>query len=407
MIDTNTNKTLIIDCDPGCDDALALLLAIRKGEYKKVIITTVAGNVPVERTTHNAYKIAALATHKLDNAPEIEIYRGSAISLMGTAPNVMSVHGRDGLGDVPIKLYPKEVRKEKADKYLQKESAVEFLRNLTSIEDGCDLVCTGPLTNIANALSLSAAPEKLLERFEKIVIMGGAFNHRGNITPTAEYNFFFDPIAVKVFLDNLKKCPEEEVLKRVVFVPLDVTEKAQLSWKEIDGKAFNDISKWTTCMLQKYLSFHAFGAQVIRKNCAFYECGHAKVSCCEFKDSNEYAKMWKALKTDRLMGKSGNKKLPRFSYLHDPLAVYFALNCDLEMTREALITIHTDDDNMRGSIIIHDNKVSMSSRDAFKKGTNVNYLSPELVPISYIAKFKQALLAACGFEIGTSVANKN
>lgn len=397
MTESNNVKALIIDCDPGCDDALALLLAIRKGGYKRIIITTVAGNVPVERTTFNAQKIAALALCGLNPEPSIEIYRGSSISLMGTAPNVMSVHGRDGLGDVPVKLYPEEAKKEKSDKYLKKESAVEFLRNLVTKEYSYDLICTGPLTNIANALSLSSSPGELIKRFDKIVIMGGAFKNRGNITPTAEYNFFFDPIAVKIFLEVIRKLPEKEVFDKIVFVPLEVTERAQISWEEIDAKDKNELGVWTTCMLQKYFLFHTFGAQVLRKKCAFYECEHAEVSCCEFKDSDEYAKMWNDLKNDRLIGKSGNKKLPRFSYLHDPLAVYFAMRFDHKLTKNSLITIHTDDDNMRGTVVIIEDKVSMSGRGTYTKGTKVRYLSPETVPVSYIKDFKEALLAACGF----------
>lgn len=396
----NTDKTLIIDCDPGCDDALALLLAIRKGGYKHVIITTVAGNVPVERTTFNAQKVASLALYKLDNKPEIFIHKGSGISLMGTAPNVMSVHGRDGLGDMPMKLYPnnKELQMIPANISL---SATELLKKIIdSPKDDAiyDLVCTGPLTNIATALNLSSSPEQFISRFEKIVIMGGAFKHRGNITPTAEYNFFFDPVAVKIFLDTLKKCTEAEVLKKVVFVPLDVTEKTQLKWEDIKDIDKDEISLWISCMLQKYFLFHAFSAQVLKDNCSSYSCEHEKLSCCQFKDENNYKKMWENLKNDRLIGKSGRKHLPRFSYLHDPLAVYFAMNFNLDLTEEATITIHTDDDNMRGSVSIITDKVSMSAREAYTRGTKARYLSPNLVKVEYIKDFKKMLHKACRFS---------
>lgn len=397
MTKTNTDKILIIDCDPGCDDALALLLAIRKGNYKQIIITTVTGNVPVERTTYNAQKIASLALYKLDNKPDIFIHKGAGVSLIGIAPNVMSVHGRDGLGDVPMKLYPQNLRISPVNNFL---SAVELLRKIIDEPNGSsyDLVCTGPLTNLAMALSLSKNPRNIINRFDKIVVMGGAFKSRGNITPTAEFNFFFDPIAVKILLDALKNCPQEKVLERVVFVPLDVTEKAQLIWKEIDGKAqSNEIGLWTSCMLQKYFLFHAFGAQILKNNCSTYSCEREKLICCQF-EKDDYKKMKDNIKNDRLIGKSGREHLPRFSYLHDPLAVYFAMNYNKDYIESERIAVHTNDDDLRGSLAIIPDKVSLSEKGAYTKGTKVSYLSPDNVLVSYIAQFKEALLDACGLK---------
>lgn len=400
---TLPDKTLVIDCDPGCDDALALLLAIRSGIYQKIIITTVAGNVPVNRTTHNACKIAALATHGLEKRPEIEIYRGSAISLMGTAPNVTSVHGRDGLGDVPLKLYPQGVRKAEGNPSVEKRSAVEFLKDMVPEGGTCDLVCTGPLTNIANAISLSPDPQQLLMKFDKIVVMGGVFKHRGNITPSAEYNFFFDPVAVKIVLDVIKKADEKDkklLMDKVVFVPLDVTERAQLRWDDIENVRKNEVGIWVSAMLQKYFQFHVYGAQVIADIKDTYEeaLRTEKLSSLLFKKDDDYKTIWKKVRDARMRGKSGNKLLPRFSYLHDPLAVYFTMNYDLTLTEDAPIAIHTGDDSMRGSVIIVDEKVSLSTRPAYTKGTKVRYLTPDKVLLRYAAEFKRTLQDACGFQ---------
>lgn len=387
------HRILIIDCDPGCDDAIALLLAIRKGGYKQIIITTVAGNVPVERTTLNAQKIASVALHDHPSIPEIFIHRGLGKSMMGNAPNVMSVHGRDGLGDVPLKLYPENPKRRPVNISL---SAVELLKNLQydSKDVAYDLVCTGPLTNLATALSLSDTPQRIISRLEKIVVMGGAFKSRGNITPTAEFNFFFDPVAVKIFLDTVKKCEEDvkgSIYKKLVFVPLDITERAQLSWNEIEKAEGDDIGLWVKCMLQKYFLFHAFSAQELKDPCTSYNCAHKTIANCQFKEDGDY----KLRKEDRMLGKSGKTYLRRFSYLHDPLAVYFAMNWNDDYTDDARISIHTNDDDLRGSIAIITDKVSMSEKGAYTKGTTVRYLSPNKVPVSYIADFKKALLEAC------------
>lgn len=396
------NITLIIDCDPGCDDALALLLAIRSNSYNKIIITTVAGNVPVERTTRNARKIASLARYKIENACDIEIYRGNAVSFAGLAPNVTSVHGRDGLGDVPINLYPPDL--EEID--VKKCSAVEFLRNLASSpDDKYDLVCIGPLTNIAMALSLTSKPKKLLEKFNKIVVMGGAFKQRGNITPSAEFNFFFDPTAVQVFLNMLKKCDIPS--GKVVFVPLDVTERAQLTFfdyykgkYEIDEQETkkDSIGMWTLCMLQKYFNFHAFGAKILAQDCAFNNCGdkHEFLSECVYWIQGEYDMITKTIEDSRMSGSSGRKKLPRFCYLHDPLAVWYMIKENENILEEATISVHTGNDDMRGTVIIEDEKYSLYNKEPFMKGTEVSYLSPEKIEPSLIKNFKNDLYRYCG-----------
>lgn len=404
--DTN-NKKLIIDCDPGCDDALALLLAIRSKTYKKIIITTVAGNVPVDRTTRNASKIASLAKHDLENSCDIEIYRGNAVSLAGLAPNVTSVHGRDGLGDVPINLYPQgleEITEENC-------SAVEFLRNLAlPSDDKYDLVCAGPLTNIAMALSLTAEPGELLEKFNRIVVMGGVFEQRGNITPSAEFNFFFDPNAVQVFLNILKKCKIPS--GKVIFVPLDVTERVQLTFFDYynsslefsvkqtkeDGQTIEDeIGKWTLCMLQKYFNFHAFGAKILAQDCALNQCKHTKLSQCDNDWGNENnIKIKDEIKNSRMSGSSGRKKTPRFCHLHDPLAVWYMINGKDDILDKAIISIHTGNDDMRGTVIIEEKKYSLYGGESFTKGTEVSYLSPEKINPSIIKNFKNDLYNCCG-----------
>lgn len=395
------NRGLIIDCDPGCDDALALLLAVRgdKSPYGEIHICTVAGNVPVERTTHNAKKIATVALHELENIPSVKIYKGSAVSFMGKSPNVTSVHGRDGLGEVPHKLYPPV---EKPEVTMEEKSAVEFLKDFKGNSNGekYDLVCTGPLTNLATALSLSAEPKELLNMFDKIVIMGGAFNHRGNITPTAEFNFFFDPVAVQILLDTIKKDESESLFNKIVFVPLNITERVQFNMEKInkDASIQNPVGQWTLCMLQKYFYFHALSAKELENTCAQFECEHKDGEVCKFKEVT-YEDIREKIKQANLIGKSGIKQMPRFCYLHDPLAVWYAINSANKYREEAYIKIHTDNDEMRGTIITLDAKDSK----AYTKGTKVKYLSsPTKVALADVQSFKEMLLKACGLKTAVS-----
>lgn len=403
------NKKLIIDCDPGCDDALALLLAIGSNTYQEIFITTVAGNVPVERTTQNAKKIASLALHRLDSgstvAPLIRVYRGSAVSLAGLAPNVTSVHGRDGLGDVPVNLYPSKLTLLSAEDC----SAVEFLKCLPSSSYKYDLVCTGPLTNIAMALSLSPAPNKLLDKFNSIVVMGGVFKQSGNITPAAEFNFFFDPLAVQVFLNILKEY--EFPPERITFVPLDVTERVQLTFFDYYTDSFeideeetkkDPIGMWTLCMLQKYFYFHAFSAKILSPECALNKCNHDVLSKCKLWRAGKYTEIKKQIGNSRKSGSSGIKKLPRFCHLHDPLAVWYMIKKDTEMnnvTEKKVISIHTGNNEMRGTVIVEDIKSSLYNRNPFTKGKEVSYLLPKKIKLQSIKNFKEKLFIICGLHL--------
>lgn len=409
------DNILVIDCDPGCDDALALLLAIRgaNSHYTEIHITTTAGNLLVERTTFNAQKVAAVALSGLENPPEIKIYKGSGVSFMGKSPNVMSVHGRDGLGEIPNKIYSELISSKKAPA-IEDESAVEYLKNLGDKSDGkkYDLVCIGPLTNLATALSLSKDPLKLLNRFEKIIIMGGAFKHSGNITPTAEFNFFFDPVSVQILFDTLKKCeleaPElyKQLYNKIVFIPLNITEKVQLNVSVIDKDRTidNPLGKWTLCMLQKYFHFHAFSGKPLMEECINNECTHDKdyLSYCKTLGKSEYEAYKDKIKDARMIGKSGIKEMPRFCYLHDPLAVYYAIKVDPQKDESCLdnakVNIHTGDDDMRGTVIIMDENFSIGKVKPYINGVKVRYMSPDKTNKQFIIEFKKVLAHVCGLE---------
>jgi purine nucleosidase len=192
---------LLIDTDPGIDDALAMLLALRSPEANVRGITTVHGNVPVERGTHNALRVLDLAGRS-----DVPVAAGAAVPLLRELRTAELVHGSDGLAD----LVTTEV-----DVDSQPVAGPEFLvRTVTEAAEPPTIVTLGPLTNLAIALAF--APQ-LAERIAQVVVMGGAVRSEGNATPAAEFNILCDPEAAAIVLRS--GVP-------LTLVPLDVTMRA-------------------------------------------------------------------------------------------------------------------------------------------------------------------------------------
>jgi purine nucleosidase len=169
---------LIIDTDPGVDDAHAILLALAHPDTRVEAITTVNGNVGVEQTTANALKILDVA------GKDIPVYRGCDRPLISRELSAAYVHGEDGLGDCGI---PASSRSPEA------EHAVQALIRLANENPGeFTLAAIGPLTNLAVALTLD--PD-LPKKFKRLVVMGGAIYARGNTGVTTEFNIHTDPEA--------------------------------------------------------------------------------------------------------------------------------------------------------------------------------------------------------------------
>jgi purine nucleosidase len=195
-------QKIIVDADPGQDDALAILLAFGSPELEVLGITAVAGNVPLKLTQLNARKICELA-----NRSDVKVFAGAIRPLVRQLVTAEEVHGKTGLNgpDLPE---PKM--------QLQKGHAVDFIIDtLMREEKGTVTLCAlGPLTNIA--LALIREP-RIAPRIKELVLMGGGFFEGGNVTPAAEFNIYVDPQAADV------------VLKAgipTVIMPLDVTHKA-------------------------------------------------------------------------------------------------------------------------------------------------------------------------------------
>lgn len=172
---------LLIDCDPGIDDAVALLLALAAPELEVRAVTAVAGNVPLALTERNARAVLALA-----GRPEIPVHGGCDQPLVGAIPAWAPIHGKGGLG--PLTL-PEPTQP------LASADAVGFLIDaLRAAARQLTLASTGPLTNIAAALR--QAPD-IASRIDRLVLMGGAVDY-GNVTPFAEFNVHFDPEAAAI-----------------------------------------------------------------------------------------------------------------------------------------------------------------------------------------------------------------
>jgi purine nucleosidase len=194
--------TIIIDTDPGQDDAVAILLALASPEFDVLGITAVAGNVPLRLTELNARKICELA-----GKPESKVYAGAIRPMLRKLVTAEHVHGRTGL-DGPDLPEPKM--------QLQKQYAVDFIvETIMSRPPGDVTLCTlGPLTNIGMAL---VREPRIASRIKRIVAMGGGFFEGGNVTVAAEFNIYVDPQAARLVFES--GIP-------ITLIPLDCTHQA-------------------------------------------------------------------------------------------------------------------------------------------------------------------------------------
>src|SRR5437868_4082959 len=191
---------IIFDTDPGTDDAMGILLALRSPELKIEAITPVAGNVPLEHTLPNA-----LALLELAGRTDIPVAAGASVPLTRTLVTAAYVHGENGLGGA--QLPPPKTRP-------VAETASEIIRRIVRQNPGqITIVAVGPLTNVATALRADPAIAAMVKA---IAIMGGSLSG-GNVTPAAEFNFYVDPEAARIVLDS--GIP-------LTMVGLDVTRKA-------------------------------------------------------------------------------------------------------------------------------------------------------------------------------------
>lgn len=220
-------QKIIIDTDPGQDDAVAILLALASPEIEVLGLTAVAGNVPLALTERNARIVCELA-----GRPDIPVFAGCDRPIARDLVTAEHVHGKTGL-DGPQMADPTMP--------LQDAHAVDFIiETLRSEPSGSVILCPlGPLTNIATAFG--RAPD-IVERVQRIVLMGGAYFEVGNITPAAEFNIYVDPEAARdVFASGVP----------LTVLPLDVTHKALTTaprvqaFRDLGTKVGEMVAAWT------------------------------------------------------------------------------------------------------------------------------------------------------------------
>ncbi|MCI8515594.1 MAG: nucleoside hydrolase [Hungatella sp.] len=199
-------RNVIIDCDPGIDDSLALMLALSMEELNVVGITVVCGNSPVHMGTGNTGKIL-----RFMNRLDVPVFAGAEAPLKREFADALDTHGRDGLGE---SFLPE------AEGFCPKTGAVDFLAK-TLREKPCSVIALGPLTNLA---LLYEQDQEAFGQMEELVSMGGNFRSHGNCSPVAEYNYWADPDgAAKVYQAM------EEIGKKITMVGLDVTREIVLT----------------------------------------------------------------------------------------------------------------------------------------------------------------------------------
>ena len=204
-------RKVIVDCDPGIDDSLALMLALSMPELDVVAITMVCGNVPVDKGAKNAQLVLNWM-----GRTDIPIYIGEEKPLCRPYIDAMDAHGQDGLGESGFSLPSYEA---------EKEDAVSFLSRILHDRTDLSVIALGPLTNFARLLQTD---RQAFCNIQEFVSMGGSYRSHGNCSPVAEYNYWCDPAAAAMVYEAYATLPQLAG-KKVHMIGLDVTRKIVLT----------------------------------------------------------------------------------------------------------------------------------------------------------------------------------
>ncbi len=191
-------RKVVIDCDPGIDDSLALMLALSMEELEVLGITVVCGNSPVEMGFENAKKIL-----KHMGRLDVPVFMGAGAPMRREYVNALDTHGSDGLGESFLEPVPG---------YRQQEAAVDFLKRILRTGE-CSVIALGPLTNLAQ---LIMTDREAFDRIRELVSMGGNFRSHGNCSPVAEYNYWADPDAAALVYQTVEENAEAEAQSAAV-----------------------------------------------------------------------------------------------------------------------------------------------------------------------------------------------
>lgn len=224
-------RKVIIDCDPGIDDSLALLLSLNSHELDVIGITIVSGNVSANQGAKNALKVL-----KLMKREDIKVYIGESTPLVRDLVTAQDTHGEDGLGETNYEEANIEIN----------YNGIDFILDNAKKGD-VSIIALGPLTNLAKALEKD---ESSFNMIKEIVSMGGAFKSHGNCSQVAEFNYWVDPHSVKNIFDK-SKVPFS-------MVGLDVTREIILTPNliEVINQIGGEIGKFIVDITRFYVDFH-------------------------------------------------------------------------------------------------------------------------------------------------------
>ena len=204
----NAARKIIIDCDPGIDDTLALMLALKSPEFDILGITIVCGNVPVSIGVQNAHMLLERM-----NRLDIPIYAGEEKPLFKTYISAQDTHGCDGLGESGYTS---------SGEVQFHQDAPGFICDALKNEKNVSIIALGPMTNLAKAI---ARDPQAMEHLQEMISMGGSYKSHGNCSPVAEYNYWCDPHAAKAVYDWFADHSE----KKIHMIGLDVTRQIVLT----------------------------------------------------------------------------------------------------------------------------------------------------------------------------------
>ena len=226
-------RKVIVDCDPGIDDALAIILALKSKEIEVIGITTVSGNVKSLQGAKNALKVL-----KLLGRLDIPVYLGESKPIKRELVTAQDTHGEDGLGETFLE--------EVSSEYIR-ENSVDFILNTLKNHENVSIIALGPLTNLCRAIEKDS---ETFHRVKEIVSMGGAYKSHGNCSPVAEFNYWVDPHGAREFL---KKFNGEFTM-----VGLDVTREIVLTpnLREMIHQFKDEIGDFIYDITRFYVDFH-------------------------------------------------------------------------------------------------------------------------------------------------------
>ena len=226
-------RKVIIDCDPGIDDALAIILALKSKEIEVIGITTVSGNVESLQGAKNALKVL-----KLLGRLDIPVYLGESKPVKRELVTAQDTHGEDGLGETFLE--------EVSSEYIR-ENGVDFILNTLKNQENVSIIALGPLTNLYRAIEKDS---ETFHRVKEIVSMGGAYKSHGNCSPVAEFNYWVDPHGSREFLKRFNG--------EFTMVGLDVTREIVLTpnLREMIHQFKDEIGDFIYDITRFYVDFH-------------------------------------------------------------------------------------------------------------------------------------------------------